>query len=142
MNIDGVNNLACLAHVTEASEVTKIWPLPHMYVVKDLVPDMTNFYAQYKSIEPWLKKKDESIKGEQFYQSEEDRNKLDGLYEVNYDKFQFLLVFSAFSAHVAPPPARHTGGTVTSTSDQPLFNKLTDGSSILVMTTRYVENKK
>merc|ERR1719210_1001325 len=58
-----------------------IWPLPHMYVVKDLVPDMTNFYAQYKSIEPWLKKKDESIKGEQFYQSEEDRNKLDGLYE-------------------------------------------------------------
>ena len=92
MNIDGVNNLACLAHVTEASEVTKIWPLPHMYVVKDLVPDMTNFYAQYKSIEPWLKKKDESIKGEQFYQSEEDRNKLDGLYEVNYDKFQFLLV--------------------------------------------------
>jgi len=81
MNIDGVNNLACLAHVTEASEVTKIWPLPHMYVVKDLVPDMTNFYAQYKSIEPWLKKKDESIKGEQFYQSEEDRQKLDGLYE-------------------------------------------------------------
>ena len=78
-----MNNLACLAHVTEASEVTKIWPLPHMYVVKDLVPDMTNFYAQYKSIEPWLKKKDESIKGEQFYQSEEDRNKLDGLYEVN-----------------------------------------------------------
>ena len=37
MNIDGVNNLACLAHVTEASEVTKIWPLPHMYVVKDRV---------------------------------------------------------------------------------------------------------
>merc|ERR1719410_805876 len=81
MNIDGVNNLACLAHVTEASEVTKIWPLPHMYVVKDLVPDMTNFYAQYKSIEPWLKKKDESDKGAQFYQSEEDRAKLDGLYE-------------------------------------------------------------
>merc|ERR1712123_290526 len=66
VNIDGVNNLACLAHVTEATEVTKIWPLPHMYVVKDLVPDMTNFYAQYKSIEPWLKKKDESIKGEKY----------------------------------------------------------------------------
>jgi len=81
MNIDGVNNLACLAHITEADQLTKIWPLPHMYVVKDLVPDMTNFYAQYKSIEPWLKKKDETDKGEQFYQSEEDRNKLDGLYE-------------------------------------------------------------
>merc|ERR1712136_522078 len=52
-----------------------------MYIVKDLVPDMTNFYAQYKSIEPWLKKKDESDKGAQFYQSEEDRAKLDGLYE-------------------------------------------------------------
>jgi len=81
MNIDGVNNLACLAHITEVGATTKIWPLPHMYVVKDLVPDMTNFYAQYKSIEPWLKKKDENDKGAQFYQSEEDRAKLDGLYE-------------------------------------------------------------
>merc|ERR1711953_901957 len=72
MNVDGVNNLACLAKITDAKQVTKIWPLPHMYVVKDLVPDMTNFYAQYKSIEPWLKKKDES---------EKDRAKLDGLYE-------------------------------------------------------------
>lgn len=70
------------AFLKRMNKVTKIWPLPHMYVVKDLVPDMTNFYAQYKSIEPWLKKKDESIKGEQFYQSEEDRQKLDGLYEV------------------------------------------------------------
>ena len=60
-----------------------------MYVVKDLVPDMTNFYAQYKSIEPWLKKKDESDKGAQFYQSEEDRAKLDGLYEVSF--FYFLI---------------------------------------------------
>merc|ERR1711944_331262 len=83
MNIDGKNNLACLSKVDETnlSKETKIYPLPHMYVVKDLVPDMTNFYAQYKSIEPWLKKKDESDKGAQFYQSEEDRAKLDGLYE-------------------------------------------------------------
>ena len=84
MNIDGVNNLACLAAINlDTNKETKIWPLPHMYVVKDLVPDMTNFYAQYKSIEPWLKKKDESDKGAQFYQSEEDRAKLDGLYEVS-----------------------------------------------------------
>ena len=47
-------------------------------------PAMINFYAQYKSIEPWLKKKDESDKGAQFYQSEEDRAKLDGLYEVSF----------------------------------------------------------
>lgn len=90
MNIDGVNNLACLAAINlDTKKETKIWPLPHMYVVKDLVPDMTNFYAQYKSIEPWLKKKDETDKGAQFYQSEEDRAKLDGLYEV-----KFLLIYS------------------------------------------------
>jgi len=81
MNIDGVNNLACLSYITDKSKETKIWPLPHMYVVKDLVPDMNNFYAQYKSIEPWLKKKEENDSGVEFYQSEADRAKLDGLYE-------------------------------------------------------------
>merc|ERR1712088_980226 len=81
MNIDGVNNLACLSYITDKSKETKIWPLPHMYVVKDLVPDMNNFYAQYKSIEPWLKKKEENESGVEFYQSEADRAKLDGLYE-------------------------------------------------------------
>merc|ERR1712124_190685 len=56
MNVDGKNNLACLSRIDQdCSKVSKIYPLPHMYVVKDLVPDMTNFYAQYKSIEPWLK---------------------------------------------------------------------------------------
>ena len=59
MNIDGKNNLACLSRIDpDCSKETKIYPLPHMYVVKDLVPDMTNFYAQYKSIEPWLKQKE------------------------------------------------------------------------------------
>ena len=53
-----------------------------MYVVKDLVPDMNNFYAQYKSIEPWLKKRDETPRTTENYQSEADRAKLDGLYEV------------------------------------------------------------
>merc|ERR1711907_1941 len=53
MNIDGANTLACLAGVTY-KKATKIYPLPHMYVVKDLVPDMTNFYKQYKSIKPFL----------------------------------------------------------------------------------------
>ena len=57
MNIDGGNTLACLADIGDGEEV-KIFPLPHMEVVKDLVPDLTNFYAQYKSIEPWLKRKD------------------------------------------------------------------------------------
>ncbi|MCI4389879.1 hypothetical protein PGIGA_G00116310 [Pangasianodon gigas] len=83
MNINGGNTLACLNKIdTNTSKVSKIYPLPHMYVVKDLVPDMNNFYAQYKSIEPYLKRKDESQQGkEQYLQSVDDRQKLDGLYE-------------------------------------------------------------
>ena len=55
MNIDGVNGLACLTKVDRNPRaVTKIAPLPHMFVVKDLVVDMSNFYAQYKAIKPYL----------------------------------------------------------------------------------------
>lgn len=58
MNIDGTNNLACLAKVNrDPSAASKIAPLPHMFVVKDLVVDMSNFYAQYKSIKPYLQKR-------------------------------------------------------------------------------------
>tara|TARA_B100000989_G_scaffold292998_1_gene269742 strand:- start:85 stop:801 length:717 start_codon:yes stop_codon:yes gene_type:complete len=60
MNIDGVNNLACLSPITKDNKEISLNPLPHMYVVKDLVPDMTNFYQQYKSIKPWLIQKDEN----------------------------------------------------------------------------------
>ncbi|EKX31945.1 hypothetical protein GUITHDRAFT_159012 [Guillardia theta CCMP2712] len=76
MNIDGSNTLACLARIDTSSSKTKIYPLPHMYVVKDLVPDMTNFYAQYKTIEPWLQKE-----GNENYMSKKDRDVLDGMYE-------------------------------------------------------------
>src|SRR5512139_1115859 len=55
MNIDGTNDLACLKGLDEVEGAVKIYPLPHMSVVKDLVPDLTNFYAQHRSIEPWLK---------------------------------------------------------------------------------------
>lgn len=83
MNIGGCNSLACISKIdTNTDKTTKIHPLPHMYVVKDLVPDMSNFYAQYKSIQPWLQRKDESKLGQQqFLQSPQDREKLDGLYE-------------------------------------------------------------
>ncbi|KAF6111278.1 succinate dehydrogenase complex iron sulfur subunit B [Phyllostomus discolor] len=78
MNINGGNTLACTRRIdTDLNKVSKIYPLPHMYVIKDLVPDLSNFYAQYKSIEPYLKKKDESQGGKQQYlQSIEDREKL------------------------------------------------------------------
>ncbi|QRW07341.1 succinate dehydrogenase iron-sulfur subunit [Ceratobasidium sp. AG-Ba] len=81
MNIDGVNTLACLCRIPRSeSQEAKIYPLPHMYIVKDLVPDLTQFYKQYKSIEPFLQNDNPPEKGE-FLQSPEDRRKLDGLYE-------------------------------------------------------------
>jgi len=85
MNINGGNTLACLASIdANTSRTSRIYPLPHMYVIKDLVPDMNNFYAQYKHIEPYLKKKDlkdEDIGKTAYFQSPEDRAKLDGMYE-------------------------------------------------------------
>jgi len=52
MNIEGTNTLACLKPLNQNKKFITIYPLPHMYVIKDLVPDLTNFYAQYKSIKP------------------------------------------------------------------------------------------
>ncbi|XP_022154158.1 succinate dehydrogenase [ubiquinone] iron-sulfur subunit 2, mitochondrial-like [Momordica charantia] len=81
MNIDGCNGLACLTKIPSGASST-ITPLPHMFVIKDLVVDMTNFYNQYKSIEPWLKRKSApSVPGKEILQSKKDRAKLDGMYE-------------------------------------------------------------
>jgi len=102
MNIDGQNGLACLTFITKGAggggapaaaagagagaDASKIYPLPHMYVLKDLVPDMQNFYKQYKSIKPWLQTKDVAADGSaplatEHRQSADDRKKLDGMYE-------------------------------------------------------------
>ncbi|KAJ0753369.1 putative succinate dehydrogenase (quinone) [Helianthus annuus] len=80
MNIDGCNGLACLTKIP-STDATMITPLPHMFVIKDLVVDMTNFYNQYKSIEPWLKRKTPATDGKEVLQSKKDRAKLDGMYE-------------------------------------------------------------
>ncbi|MGI9569945.1 MAG: succinate dehydrogenase iron-sulfur subunit [Desulfobulbia bacterium] len=80
MNIDGTNTLACTKGIKEVSGAVNIYPLPHMPVVKDLVPDLTNFYAQHMSIEPWLKSETTQPEKE-WKQSREDRQQLDGLYE-------------------------------------------------------------
>jgi succinate dehydrogenase / fumarate reductase iron-sulfur subunit len=80
MNINGTNALACLKGIDEIAGAVKIYPLPHMKVVKDLVPDMTNFYAQLQSIEPWLKTST-ATPPKEWKQDKEDREKLDGLYE-------------------------------------------------------------
>jgi succinate dehydrogenase/fumarate reductase iron-sulfur protein len=108
MNIDGTNALACLKsldfdlNLTQGrKKIIKIYPLPHMYIIKDLVPDLTNFYAQYKSIEPWLQTEtsnssqvlraksnlnlsstnEQDSQKKEYFQSKEQRLKLDGLYE-------------------------------------------------------------
>src|SRR6476659_3174473 len=54
MNIDGINTLACICGMEEIKGEVKIYPLPHMPVVKDLIPDLTHFYAQHASVQPWL----------------------------------------------------------------------------------------
>tara|TARA_B100000424_G_scaffold269354_1_gene266116 strand:+ start:726 stop:1430 length:705 start_codon:yes stop_codon:yes gene_type:complete len=76
MNINGKNGLACL---TPIEEKMTIFPLPHMPIIRDLIPDMTNFYKQYKEIKPWLQNSNK--KGVENLQTIEDRKKLDGMYE-------------------------------------------------------------
>ena len=80
MNIAGTNTLACTMHADDAKGAIAVYPLPHMPVIKDLVPDMTQFYAQLRAIEPWLKT-DSPTPQKEWRQSHADRAKLDGLYE-------------------------------------------------------------
>jgi succinate dehydrogenase / fumarate reductase iron-sulfur subunit len=80
MNIDGVNTLACTRYIAESKGDVKIYPLPHRPVVKDLVPDLSQLYAQYASIEPWLKA-DTAAPERERLQSPGERERLDGLWE-------------------------------------------------------------
>ncbi len=81
MNIDGANTLACTMGIDEVKGDVKVYPLPHMPVVKDLVPDLTNFYAQYASIQPWMQTETPTPSDRERLQSRDDRAKIDGLYE-------------------------------------------------------------
>jgi succinate dehydrogenase / fumarate reductase iron-sulfur subunit len=81
MNIDGTNTLACLKPIADVKGSIRINPLPHMAVVKDLVPDLTQIYAQYRSIEPWLKSDTPPPPDAERPQSKEERAKLDGMWE-------------------------------------------------------------
>ncbi len=81
MNMNGRNGLACTTAIEDLKGDVRVTPLPHMDVIKDLVPDFTHFYAQYASIEPWLKTATPEPSGKERLQSPEDRAKLDGLYE-------------------------------------------------------------
>nr|YP_011017615.1 succinate dehydrogenase subunit 2 [Bostrychia tenuissima]WQF69438.1 succinate dehydrogenase subunit 2 [Bostrychia tenuissima] len=105
MNINGKNALACLSVMNPKTlQFLTIYPLPHMFIVKDLVPDLTNFYNQYKLIKPWKMSNlnTDKSKMNEVTQSKMDRYELDGLYECilcaccsascpsywwNYDKY-------------------------------------------------------
>jgi len=77
MNINGVNCLACTTAMTDLSGDIRIYPLPHMPVVKDLVPDLTNFYAQYAAVKPWLHSRTPAPPDRERLQSKADQEKID-----------------------------------------------------------------
>ena len=77
MNIDGGNTLACTMAASADGPTVKIYPLPHMPVVKDLVTDLTNFYAQYASIKPWLQSRTPAPPDQERLQSKEDQERID-----------------------------------------------------------------
>lgn len=81
MNINGSNTLACTKSIDDCKESIKVYPLPHMPVVKDLVPDLTGFYAQYASIKPWMRSQSAPSSERERLQSKKDREKLEGLEE-------------------------------------------------------------
>jgi succinate dehydrogenase / fumarate reductase, iron-sulfur subunit len=77
MNIDGRNALACISACADVKNDVKIYPLPHLPVIKDLVPDLTTFYAQYASIQPWLQTRTPAPPDRERLQSKEDQEKVD-----------------------------------------------------------------
>jgi len=79
-SIGGTNTLACTKAIDEFKGDITISPLPHMPVIKDLVPDLSIPYAQYQTIEPWLKT-DTPAPNRERLQSKEERAELDGLWE-------------------------------------------------------------
>jgi succinate dehydrogenase / fumarate reductase, iron-sulfur subunit len=81
MNIDGTNTLACTKPIAEVEGDVRVYPLPHMHVIKDLVPDLTTAYAQLAAIEPWLQSESAAPPDRERLQSPEEREKLDGLWE-------------------------------------------------------------
>ena len=76
MNIDGTNTLACTKAISDVKGEVKIYPLPHMPVVKDLVPDLTKFYAQYASIQPWLQSRTPAPPDRERLQTKEEQEKI------------------------------------------------------------------
>jgi succinate dehydrogenase / fumarate reductase iron-sulfur subunit len=132
MNIDGTNTLACLKPIDEVKGAVAISPLPHMPVVKDLVPDLSLAYAQYRSIEPWLQSDTPPPPDGERLQSKEERAELDGLWECilcfccstscpsywwNGDRYLGPAVLMAAYRWIADSRDEHTGQRLDSLED-------------------------
>ncbi len=81
MNIDGTNTLACTKPIKDIKSDINIYPLPHQPVVRDLVSDLSQFYQQYASVEPWIQAAEPELGARERLQSKQERKQLDGLYE-------------------------------------------------------------
>src|SRR6266513_2412939 len=77
MNINGVNRLACTTATRDLAPEIRIYPLPALPVVKDLVPDLSNFYAQYASVKPWLQTRTPVPADRERLQSKEEQERID-----------------------------------------------------------------
>jgi succinate dehydrogenase / fumarate reductase iron-sulfur subunit len=84
MNVDGTNTLSCLKSMDDIKGDINIYPLPHMDVIKDLVPDLSKAYAQLTSIKPWLQSETPAVDGRERRQSPEEREKIDGLWASGF----------------------------------------------------------
>ena len=103
MNIGGTNTLACLCRIdTNTAKDTKVYPLPHMYIVRDLVPDLTHFYKQYKSIQPYLQRNTPPADG---------RENL----RVWRTEPSWMVFMNVFCVRAAPLLVLPTGGTSNNT---------------------------
>lgn len=122
MNIDGINTLACTYGMAEVKGVVKIYPLPHMPVVKDLIPDLTHFYAQHASVKPWLET-------ETLHRRKSGSN-------PSRTVPSWMACMSASCAPAARPHAPATGGTVIATSGQQPCCMPIAGSSTAAMKAR------
>jgi succinate dehydrogenase / fumarate reductase, iron-sulfur subunit len=77
MNINGINRLACTTHMDDLKGEIRIYPLPHLPVIKDLVGDLTHFYAQYAAVKPWLQTRTPPPPDHERLQSKEEQEKID-----------------------------------------------------------------
>jgi len=132
MNIDGGNTLACLKPTQDVKSAVTIYPLPHMPVVKDLVPDLSTAYAQLQSIEPWLQADSPAPPDGERLQSREERSKLDGMWECilcyccttscpsywwNGDKYLGPATLLAAYRWIADSRDEHTGARLDALED-------------------------